>query len=42
MLLILSGSWGSIMKLRTICTVATILMAFFTVAVWKAPIREKD
>jgi len=41
-LVILSGSWGSLMKLRTICTVATIFMAFFTVAVWKAPMRGKN
>jgi hypothetical protein len=27
------------MKLRTICAVATIFMAFFTVAVWKSPMR---
>jgi hypothetical protein len=41
-LVILLGSRGSLMKLRTICTVATIFMAFFTVAVWKAPMREKN
>jgi hypothetical protein len=28
-----------LMKLRTICAVATIFMAFFTVAVWKSPTR---
>ncbi len=28
-----------LMKLRTICAVATIFMAFFTVAVWKSPMR---
>jgi hypothetical protein len=27
------------MKLRTICAVATIFMAFFTIAVWKSPMR---
>jgi hypothetical protein len=30
---------GLLMKLRTICAVATIFMAFFTVAVWKSPMR---
>jgi hypothetical protein len=28
------------MKLRTVFAVATIFMAFFTVAVWKAPQTE--
>jgi hypothetical protein len=28
-----------LMKLRTICAVATIFMAFFTIAVWKSPTR---
>jgi len=26
------------MKLRTVCAMATVFMAFFTVAVWKSPI----
>jgi hypothetical protein len=39
---ILLGFGAPLMKLRTICTVVTIFMAFFTVAVWKAPMREKN
>jgi len=30
------------MKLRTICVVATIFMAFFTVAVRKSPVQGEN
>ena len=39
-LLVLLAAKGPYMKLRTICAVATIFMAFFTIAVWKSPVRE--
>jgi hypothetical protein len=26
------------MKLRTVCAMATIFMAFFTIALWKSPV----
>jgi hypothetical protein len=39
-LLVWLAEQGPFMKLRTICAVATIFMAFFTIAVWKSPVRE--
>ncbi|HEY6129997.1 MAG TPA: hypothetical protein VIW23_17630 [Candidatus Acidoferrum sp.] len=33
---------GHSVKLRTICTVATIFMAFFTIALWKSPVRSEQ
>ena len=29
------------MKLRTVCTIATIFMAFITIAVWKSSEADK-
>jgi hypothetical protein len=31
---------GLHMKLRTVCAMATIFMAFFTIAVWKSPVSD--
>jgi len=30
------------MKLRTILAIATVFMALFTVAVWKAPLKDEN
>jgi hypothetical protein len=38
--LLLTAEGAAQMKLRTVCAVATIFMAFFTIAVWKSPLRE--
>jgi hypothetical protein len=38
--LLVTAEGAAQMKLRTVCAVATIFMAFFTIAVWKSPLRE--